>query len=98
MYLILLTYKAPIEDVERVTPAHREFLDRGYRAEKLLLSGPKVPRTGGVIIARANTREEVDQLIQEDPFYREKIADYEVVEFRAIKFHPTLSSLVQAKE
>jgi uncharacterized protein YciI len=95
MYLILLNYKVPIEEVERLTPAHREFLDRAYQAEKLLVSGPKVPRTGGVIIARTKTREEVDQLINEDPFYQEKIADYEVIEFRAIKFHSALSNLVQ---
>jgi uncharacterized protein YciI len=98
MYLILLNYKVPIGEVERVTQAHRDFLDRAYKAEKLLLSGPKVPRTGGVIIARTKTREEVDQLIIEDPFHQEKIADYEVVEFQALKFHPALSSLVQAKE
>jgi uncharacterized protein YciI len=94
MYLILLKYKAPIEDVERVTPAHREFLGRAYQAEKLLVSGPQAPRTGGVIIARVKTREEVDELIHEDPFYQEKIADYEVIEFNAVKFHPALAPLV----
>ena len=36
MYLILLSYKVPIEEVERVTPAHREFLDRAYKAEKFI--------------------------------------------------------------
>ncbi len=97
MYLILLNYKVPIEEVERVTQAHREFLDRAYKAEKLLVSGPKVPRTGGVIIARIKTREEIDQLINEDPFYQQKIADYEVIEFQAVKFHPALLSLVEAK-
>jgi uncharacterized protein YciI len=70
MFLLLLKYKVPIEQVERVTPAHREFLDQGYRAEKLLVSGPRVPRTGGVIVARVKTREEVDALIHEDPSIR----------------------------
>jgi hypothetical protein len=35
-----------------------------------------------------------DQLIKEDPFYQEQIADYEVIEFRAMKFHPSLAALV----
>jgi uncharacterized protein YciI len=95
MYLILLNYKVPIEEVERATPAHREFLDRAYQAEKLLLSGPKVPRTGGVIIARTKTREEVDQLICEDPFFSEKNCRHEVIEFQALKFLPALASLVK---
>jgi len=33
-------------------------------------------------------------LIKEDPFYQEQIADYEVIEFRAMKFHPSLAALV----
>jgi uncharacterized protein YciI len=94
MYLLLLKYKTPIEQVEQVTPAHRAFLDKAYQAEKLLVSGPQVPRTGGVIIARVETRAEVDALIREDPFYEQKIADYEVIEFQALKFHPAIASLV----
>ncbi|MBV8273844.1 MAG: hypothetical protein JO170_01105 [Verrucomicrobia bacterium] len=94
MFLLLLKYKVPIEQVERVTPAHREFLDRQYRAEKLLVSGPRVPRTGGVIVARVKTREETDALIQGDPFFTEGIADYEVVEFQAVKFHSSIANLV----
>jgi len=94
MFLLLLKYKVPIEQVERVTPAHREFLDECYRAEKLLISGPRVPRTGGVIVARVKTREEADVLIHEDPFFKEGIADYEVVEFQAVKFHSSIINLV----
>jgi uncharacterized protein YciI len=78
MFLLVLKYKVPIEQIERVAPAHREFLDQGYRTEKLLVSGPRVPRTGGVIVARVKTREEVDALIHEEPLYTEGIADYEV--------------------
>jgi uncharacterized protein YciI len=94
MYLLLLKYKVPIEQVERVTPAHREFLDKGYKAQKLLVSGPRVPRTGGVILTRVKTRAEVDELIQADPFYTENIADYEVIEFQAIKFDPAVEKLL----
>ena len=73
MYLLLLKYKVPIEQVERVTPVHREFLDTAYQAQELLVSGPRVPRTGGVILARVKTRAEVGELIQADPFYSENI-------------------------
>ena len=94
MFLLPLKYKVPIEHVERVTPVHREFLEQGYRAEKLLVSGPRVPRTGGVIVARVKTREEVDALIHEDPFFKEGVADYEIVEFQAVKFHSSIANLV----
>ena len=95
MFLILLNYKVPIEEVERVTPAHREFLDRAYKANKLLLSGPQVPRKGGVILSLVKTRDEVDEMIKADPFNLEGLADYTVFEFQALKFHPALEPLVK---
>jgi uncharacterized protein YciI len=94
MFIILLKYKVPIEQVERVTPAHREFLARAFEADKLLVSGPQVPRTGGVIVARINTREELDVFIQEDPFFKQGIADYDVIEFAPRSFHPSIAGLV----
>jgi uncharacterized protein YciI len=94
MFLLLLKYKVPIEQVERVVSAHREFLDQGYRQEKLLISGPQVPRTGGVIVARVKTREEADALMHDDPFFKEGIADYDVIEFQAVKFHAAIGDLV----
>jgi uncharacterized protein YciI len=94
MFLLVLKYKVPIEQVEPVTPAHREFLDLSYQAGKLLVSGPRIPRTGGVILARVKTKAEVDALIQEDPFFKEGIADYEVIEFNPVKFHPAIANLV----
>jgi uncharacterized protein YciI len=94
MFLIILKYKVPIDQVERVTPAHREFLGRAYEADKLLVSGPQVPRTGGVIVARINTREEVDAFIHNDPYFKEGIADYDVIEFAPRSFHSAIASLV----
>jgi uncharacterized protein YciI len=92
--MFLLTYKVPIEEVECVTPAHREFLDRAYKANNLLVSGPQAPRKGGVIVSLVKTRDEVDEIIKSDPFNLEGIADYNVFEFQALKFHPALESLV----
>jgi uncharacterized protein YciI len=36
---------------------HRDYLDEAYQAGKLLISGPRIPSTGGVIIACVKTRE-----------------------------------------
>jgi uncharacterized protein YciI len=98
MFLILLNHKVSIQEVERVTQAHRDFLDEAYQAGKLLISGPKIPRTGGVILACVKTRGEVDELIQLDPFHKQGIADYEVLEFKAVKYQPVLSSIVRESE
>jgi uncharacterized protein YciI len=98
MFLILDNYKVAIQEVERVTQGHRDYLDEAYRAGKLLISGSRVPRTGGVIIACVKTREEVDEIVERDPFHKQGIADYEVIEFKAIKYQPVLSSIVRESE
>lgn len=81
MFLLLLSYKKPLPEVDRFVAEHRAFLERHYASGRFLLSGRKEPRTGGVILATAGSREEVDTIVREDPFHREGIADYEVVEF-----------------
>ncbi len=81
MFLILLSYKKPLADVDLFVAEHREFLERHYASGRFLLSGRKEPRTGGVILASAGSRAEVEAVVREDPFHREGLADYEIVEF-----------------
>ena len=85
MYIILLNYIKPVIEVDAVIPAHIEYLDRYYQLDKFILSGRKRPRTGGVILCQANDKEEVWKIIAEDPFFIEKVADYEVLEFLPTK-------------
>ena len=62
MFIVLLTYKLPLAEVERHLAAHREYLDRQYAAGTFLCSGPQNPRTGGVILCRAADRAAVETL------------------------------------
>lgn len=81
MFVVLLNYIKPLSEVDRFVGEHREFLERHYASGHFLLSGRKEPRTGGVILAVAGTRAEVESIIRSDPFHRERIASYEIVEF-----------------
>lgn len=90
MYIILLEY-LDISDVamaklESLIPGHREFLDRNYAAGNFLVSGAQRPRVGGVIVARQMERARLDALLAEDPFHREQMASYRVVEFAPSKY------------
>ncbi len=95
MYIVILTYKKPIEEIERLTVPHRAFLDTLYEQNVLLISGPQVPRTGGVLVARGGrTADELMTLLKEDPFYAEGIADYQVIEFNPVKHHTAIKDLL----
>ena len=52
MFVVLLTYKKSLEEIEKHLSEHRAFLDQGYGKDFFLASGPMNPRTGGVIISR----------------------------------------------
>ncbi len=87
MFIVLLSYVKPIADVDLFTSEHRQYLEKYYATGDFILSGRKNPRTGGVILARGMPRHEIEALMALDPFHREQIADYEIIEFL-----PTLSA------
>jgi uncharacterized protein YciI len=64
-----------------VIEEHVEYLKEQYALGNFLASGRKVPRTGGVILARGASRDEIETIITLDPFYRHDVAEYEITEF-----------------
>lgn len=87
MYIISLTYKTSLDNVERFIPEHNDFLDKYYRSGNFITSGRKEPRTGGIILADAHSKDEVEQIIKEDPFYSNQIANYDIIEFIPSKYN-----------
>lgn len=98
MFIIQLTYKTPISEVDKYLAAHREFLDYHYKQGLLLASGPMKPRTGGIIIALCNDRAYLESVFKQDPYSMAEIADYEFIEFTPIKHREELKALVQQTE
>lgn len=94
MFVIFGKYKKPIEDVERVLPAHREFLDKFYAKGLFVCSGPMVPRDGGVIICSAESRDEINNIMSQDPFFIEQITDYTIMEFKSTKARADMQQLL----
>lgn len=85
MFILNLTYVKPLDEIETFLSQHRAFLDHYYQKEIFLLSGPKEPRNGGIIICHAASQDDVKQIISEDPFFIHKVAEYEIVEFIPVK-------------
>ena len=81
VFVVVLTYTSPLTQVDDLLDAHRSWLDRQYAEGRFLASGPQVSRTGGLILARAESREAVLAVLGTDPFACAGVASYEVVEF-----------------
>jgi uncharacterized protein YciI len=63
--------------------AHVAFLKKYYAAGNFLVSGRKIPRDGGIILAVARSRRDIEAIAEEDPFYQHGLADFRIIEFRA---------------
>ncbi|MBO2446730.1 hypothetical protein J4573_06485 [Actinomadura barringtoniae] len=95
MFLLLLTYNAPVEKIDEVLDQHVAWLDEHYAAGIFLASGRRVPRTGGVILATGVDRDGLEAIAATDPFWREGLASFEIVEFTATKAAPELTALIE---
>ena len=94
MFLIELTYKAALPEIDRHMKAHVAFLNQLYAAGRFVVSGRKIPREGGIIVAIGGTREEIEALMREDPFVARGLAEVRVVEFRASQRAPDLPARI----
>jgi uncharacterized protein YciI len=83
MFVLLLTYTKPLAEVDALMRAHVAWLDEQYAAGRFLVSGRRIPRTGGVILARGDDREAIEALAATDPFVTGGVATSEVIQFRA---------------
>ncbi len=92
-YLINLRYIVPIEQVEQHTVAHRTYLKTQYDAGILLFSGPRVPRTGGVLFGRGENIGVIETMIAADPFKTTGTAEYEIIEIAPTTWAPELDGV-----
>lgn len=83
MFVIELTYKVPLAQIDASMRAHVKFLEKYYAAGFFLVSGRKIPRDGGIILTTGENREQVESIAREDPFCVRGLADFRVIEFRA---------------
>ena len=88
MFAIHSVYLKPIEEVDQYLPAHRAFLKTLYDQGITICSGPQVPRTGGFILMKADSKDEALELMKNDPYAIHGVAEYSVIEFDVKSFAP----------
>jgi uncharacterized protein YciI len=81
VFVVTLTYVAEIDLIDKKMDDHTAWLDAQYADGVFLVSGPRVPRQGGVILADGLDRADLNRRLALDPFAEECLADYTVVEF-----------------
>jgi len=95
MFIVELTYKAPLERIDAQMRPHMAFLKKYYAAGNFLISGRQIPRTGGIIVAVAESRERIEAIMAEDPFCSHGLAEARIIEFRASQSADDMPALVK---
>ena len=83
MFVIELIYKADLREIDAHMKAHMAYLNTHYADGTFLVSGRKIPRDGGIILAVAKTRADIEAIVEQDPFHTHGLADFRIIEFRA---------------
>lgn len=81
MFIISLTYKESFDRIDKELENHVQYLKKQYSLGNFMASGRKVPRTGGIILSQVKDKRELEKIIEEDPFYKNDLADYDISEF-----------------
>jgi uncharacterized protein YciI len=83
LFVVELNYQVPLARIDAAMSAHVRFLKKYYASGNFLVSGRKIPRDGGIILAVGESKGQIESIMQEDPFCAKHLAEYRIVEFRA---------------
>lgn len=97
-FIIEIIYTVPLEEIEKTTIEHRTFLRTLYNKNLILMSGPKVPRTGGIVIARAESIEYAENLFKDDPYKEKNLAEYRFIEFKPLNHQEFVKDWIELEK
>ena len=95
MFIINLSYTVPLEKLDAQMTEHVKYLHKYYKLNVFVASGRKVPRTGGIILAHGKSKAEIEDIVNEDPFIKLKLAEYSVTEFLTSQVHPDVKQFLK---
>lgn len=96
MFIVTVTYTAPLSEVDQWRPAHGDWLNHLIAQRLLLAAGRRVPLVGGIYFAAEMAAEELDRLLATDPYIINKVATHSVVEFTPLLVAPGLEDFKES--
>lgn len=97
MFVIELIYRVDLTQIDAHMKAHVTFLNKHYASGHFLVSGRKIPRDGGIILAVGGSREEIETIANEDPFVKHGLAEVRIIEFRASQKAPDIQERIEKR-
>lgn len=94
MYIVELQYSKPLAEIEAHMHAHVEWLKHWYREGLLVMSGPKSPRNGSILVVRARDQDVLWEMLRQDPFHELGLVQQVITEFHPSRYMENLEALL----
>ena len=94
MFLINMQFTAPLNEIDKLVGAHRDYLTGKYQDGTLLFGGRKVPRQGGIIISTQTSKADVEALLAGDPLIENQLAQYTLTEFEPVMCNEQMAGIL----
>lgn len=81
LFAITLRYVRPKIEIEAHLDTHRQWLAAEIKAGRVLAAAPLVSGDGGFLLAFADVRDDIDDMLARDSFHVHGIATFDVAAF-----------------
>ena len=93
IFVISTTYTKSLEEVGKFRQEHFNFIQKNIDAGKFMAGGRQNPPTGGLILAYNVTKSELEEILKEDPYYKNDLIETVITEFTPALFDEDLKKL-----
>ncbi len=90
-YAAIVTYTPDASVIAKARPAHREYLAGLKEQNKIVISGPFTDDRGALLVYEADTPQQVETLIAQDPFAQQGVfVSWEIRPWNVVMINPAL--------
>lgn len=83
LFVVIMKYLVEFELDDPRVEAHRQFLREQAVAGRVVVSGPRVPRVGGLTVFNVQSEDELRALLEQDAMRKAEMIEDEIIEFTA---------------
>lgn len=81
MIIVKFIYLKPIEIVNKFREQHLDFLNKLANEKKVIFAGRILDNSGGIAIFDLNDKKEVEDILKNEPYFLNQVANYNITEF-----------------
>ncbi|HXF91041.1 MAG TPA: YciI family protein [Candidatus Nitrosotenuis sp.] len=93
-FVVILRYLVDVDTILKNREDHIIFLQKYYDRGIFIVSGPQCPRTGGIILAKTESRDRLMTILTEDPFVYRKLVEVQIYEFIPNHYHSDFTPFI----